>query len=526
MHLAKTYGLTLIGAGALWAGATLPGMTTATADHILHVGIIQRFGEEAADTLDLVAPWGSQLSLQFADSKGNQQTMTTSKVTLSIVNHGLTQPEWDQRLIFSSHKSFESAYASALEWQSRGVLSEIAQPGEWQVWADRSEYSIQDLQSLYSQIQHLPSVRLVQEERTERPLLSWVVGHYRYNRDRLTITSDGGTIQVGGTLYAGPITVKPNAYGTYTVINQVPLETYLRGVVPHEIGPGAPQTAIEAQAILARTYALRNTHRFEIDDYHLCANTHCQVYKGLSTTPQTDAAIQQTAGQVLTYNGDLIDAVYSSTNGGISAAFEHIWDGEPRPYLQSTVDTVGSGATTLDLRDPEVFRQFLTQTEGYNEVGISRLFRWQKQVGLTDLSAQFRQNQKYLGLPIPEWEGVSRLQILSRAASGRILALQVDLSTPTGTHSIVLEKDQVRLVFQTLLSTMFAIEPILQGDQLWGYTFLGGGFGHGVGMSQYGSYGLSRQGYTTSQILNFYYPGTTLTQLGSLSYRLPVINPS
>ena len=84
--------------------------------------------------------------------------------------------------------------------------------------------------------------------------------------------------------------LQPNAYGTYSLVNNVPLETYLRGVVPYEIGANAPKAAMEAQTIIARTYALRNLRRFEVDDYELCADTHCQVYYGLKgATEKTES---------------------------------------------------------------------------------------------------------------------------------------------------------------------------------------------------------------------------------------------
>ncbi len=502
------------------SGSQFP--STDPANPILHVGILQRFGEEL-NSVNVVAPAGTQLNLAFA---GQTEPLTTSSVTIAIVNEALTSPELYQRLVLGSHKSFETAFANAQEWEAQGIDTRVAQPGEWQVWADPWTYTPEQQQVLFSMIPEDPRVRFVQEERTERPQLSWVVGNYRYHRDTLTITSDAGYMQVGQYTYAGPIQFQPNAYGTYSVVNQVPIETYLRGVVPHEIGPGAPPNAIEAQAILARTYALRNTHRFEVDNYHLCATTHCQVYRGLTgTIPLTDAAIQRTAGQVLTYNGGLIDAVYSSTNGGISAAFEDIWDGETRPYLRSMTDIAGS-STTLDLSQPEAFRQFLAQTEGYNEAGISKFFRWNTSKSIDELTQLFRDNEKYLGIPLPEWTQIAGLKVLSRAPSGRVQQLQIDLATDSGPYPIILEKDQIRLGIRSLLSIMFDIEPIYQNEVLWGYTFTGGGFGHGVGMSQYGSYGLAKLGYTATQILDFYYPGAQLSRLGSVSYNLPILNPS
>ena len=80
-------------------------------------------------------------------------------------------------------------------------------------------------------------------------------------------------------LYSGPFILQPDAYGSWTFLEKVQLEKYLLGVLPHEIGSSSPSTALAAQAVLARTWAISNSHRFEIDGYHLCSDTQCQVYK-------------------------------------------------------------------------------------------------------------------------------------------------------------------------------------------------------------------------------------------------------
>ncbi|MFS8884386.1 SpoIID/LytB domain-containing protein [Synechococcus sp. R55.3] len=501
--------------------------TAATPENpILHIGIVQRFGRSETDQVELAAPTGSLLTLEFAQADGSTQTQRTPWVSIGIVNRALTSPETVYRLILSSHKSFESAEANANHWQSLGISTEIAQPQEWQVWASRA-YTPQQLAQIqqYAQKEGIPHVRLEVQERRERAELSWIHEHFRYHRTRLRVTSDAGYLRVNDHYYAGSITFQPNAYGSYTVVNAVPLETYLRGVVPHEVGPGAPFAAMAAQAILARTYALKNLHRFQVDDYQLCANTHCQVYKGLTGThPRADEAIRQTSGLVLTYNGELVDAVYSSTNGGISAAFEDVWDGDPRPYLRRQADIAHQPGKPLDLRQESSFQAFLAQREGFNEAGVSRLFRWEFSLSLEELNTQLRAGQDYLGIPMPTWSSIAGMQILERSASGRVQAMQLDLQTAEGIHSILLRKDQVRLAFPRLYSTLFRIEPLKQGERLAGYRFIGGGFGHGVGLSQYGSYTLARQGFNAAQILAFYYPGTTLAPLGSLSLQLPAVS--
>jgi len=248
------------------------------------------------------------------------------------------------------------------------------------------------------------------------------------------------------------------------------------------------------------------------------------------THPRADEAIRQTSGLVLTYNGELVDAVYSSTNGGVSAAFEDVWDGDPRPYLRPQADIAPRApqgeerhqpGKPLDLRQESSFQAFLAQREGFNEAGVSRLFRWEFSLSLEELNTQLRAGQDYLGIPMPTWSSIAGMQILERSASGRVQVMQLDLQTAEGIRSILLRKDQVRLAFPRLYSTLFRIEPLKQGERLAGYRFIGGGFGHGVGLSQYGSYTLARQGFNAAQILAFYYPGTTLAPLGSLSLQLP-----
>lgn len=124
----------------------------------------------------------------------------------------------------------------------------------------------------------------------EKSEVAFTVNGQTYRVDWLEISNPGGVTAVldsqngKWTRYAGSFVVQPNSYGDYTLVNKVELETYLRGVVPHEIGGNAPKAAVEAQTIIARTYALRNIRRFEADNYQLCATTHCQVYHGLSGT--------------------------------------------------------------------------------------------------------------------------------------------------------------------------------------------------------------------------------------------------
>ncbi|WP_017712327.1 SpoIID/LytB domain-containing protein [Prochlorothrix hollandica] len=482
----------------------------------IEVGIVQRFGQKPTDKLTLEALGGDQLTLEFATG-GRSETVRSRQVTLDIVMEPLAEPQLQERVVLSSHRSFESAEDSGNQWRSRGIEVELAQPGTWQVWAKGDVYSTPLLRRLLVENlkqQGFTEPYLDSQVLTAVPRSSWIVNGYRYTRDLLTIDSGFDRIQVNQELYPGSLHLQPNSYGTYTLVNQVNIEDYLRGVVPHEIGSAAPQAAVEAQAILARTYALRNLRRFAIDDYELCADTQCQVYWGWDgTVERVDRAIAATQGLVLTYDNELVDAVYSSTTGGVTAAFGDVWNGKPRPYLQPVVDAVPSpwDLDQRSLTDEQNLRAFINLTQGFNEGGW-RYFRWRVQSPLATLNQDLKtylQGQKH---PLANFKTIQGLAVVQRSRSGRVQQLQVQ--TDIGT--LILEKDEIIRSFSAPNSILFYLEPYTQANgSLGGYTFIGGGLGHGVGLSQTGSYRLAELGWSSRQILAFYYTQTQVQPLTS-----------
>lgn len=505
--------------GVAWGVALGPiTPTLAYTEPVLQVGIVQRFSSKPDDHLILRALPGDRLTLRF-ETNGQPETLTATQVRLEATRRSLAAPMVEERLVLSTHRSFESAEDSANQWQARGIAIEVAQPGNWQVWADRQTYRTPLLrrwllQSLQSQGHTLP--HLDTQVLNSQPGLSWIVNGYRYNRDRLEITTGTGVLQVEQPRqetrrYGGTFRIQPNAYGTYTLVNWVPLETYLRGVVPHEIGAGAPRSAVEAQAILARTYALRNLRRFAIDDYELCADTQCQVYWGLSgTATATDQAIQATRGLVLTYQNEMVDALYSSTTGGVTAAFQDVWNGFSRPYLRSVIDSVNPvwNLAQNSLAQEQNVRAFLSQKQGFNEVGWWA-FRWREESSLAALNQELRRYLTSKQHPLANFQTIQQMQVTQRAPGGRVLHLTVT----TDRGPVVLEKDEIIRAFEAPNSTLFYLDPLMGQGGLRGYAFIGGGFGHGVGMSQTGSYHLAEIGWPAARILSFYYPGTQLQML-------------
>jgi peptidoglycan hydrolase-like amidase len=147
------------------------------------------------------------------------------------------------------------------------------------------------------------------------------------------------TLSLDGVAYRGVLEIRGDE-GGLTVVNLVNVEDYLRGVVPNELSPLAfPQLeALKAQAVAARTYALRNRGKFDEKGYDLCATSACQVYKGKSSEhPVSDQAVEATRGIVATYEGAPIEAFYTSTCGGHTEDAQNVFEGEGAPYLQGVV---------------------------------------------------------------------------------------------------------------------------------------------------------------------------------------------
>ncbi|MEO1296620.1 MAG: SpoIID/LytB domain-containing protein [Cyanobacteria bacterium J06636_16] len=491
----------------------------------LEIGIVQRFGKDDAETLVLEPLQGDQFTV-WLETNGEAETLTTNKIVLDTAMMDLADPMLQEWVVLSTHRSFESAEDSAHQWQQQGIETEIAQPDGWQVWAQRDVYNTPLLKRLLLknlQAAGYANVFIDSHVRTSVPKAAVIANGYRYNRDQFSIATQSQRVRVtykigdreeSVRVYGGNLRLQPNAYGTYTLVNLVPIETYLQGVVPYEIGLGAPPTTIEAQAILARTYVLRNLRRFEIDNYQLCADTQCQVYRGLSGAAEvTDRAIAATQGLVLTYEDELVDALYSSNTGGVTAAFSDVWNGPDRPYLQPVVDSVNSvwDLAQRPLSEEANLKAFLTLDSGFNEETWDT-FRWQEDSSLTEITQDLKEYLQARQHPLANFTEVERLVVTERAASGRVQALQV--ATDLGVFT--LEKDEIIRAISAPLSLLFYTAGLYEQPpgatepQLKGYRFIGGGFGHGVGLSQTGAYNLGDLRWSSDRILRFYYPGTEL----------------
>jgi stage II sporulation protein D len=235
----------------------------------------------------------------------------------------------------------------------------------------------------------------------------------------LSISPTGSSVRAQGKRYRGRILVYLNERGMLNLINELPVEDYLRGVVPSEMGPEQYNQveALKAQAVAARTYTLRNLGEFSREGYDICSTPRCQVYRGMAVEhPLSDRAIRETAGQVLLYGGNLVDALYSSTCGGHTENAHVIFPLKEEPYLQAVpcMETgmariEGDLPTGIDLASGIAWK-LLPPTAGVSPVQA--------------LSARLEHLAFLAGLPAPR----ERLASLDRREVQRYVAYVFDLA--------------------------------------------------------------------------------------------------
>lgn len=308
------------------------------------------------------------------------------------------------------------------------------------------------------------------------------------------------TIGIGGKPYRGSALVRLSGPGKVTAINQLDMEEYLLGVVPFEIGKVGPELleAAKAQAVAARTYAVRYMGRRSQLGFDVFATVQDQVYGGLAGEHEpVSRAVRETAGEILTHAGEPIEAFYHSTCAGRTAAIEEVWPQErPRPYLVSVVDT-----------DPATGEAFDRS---------SNRFRWTQRWTVPELTRILNETlADSLPAGATSVGEIERFEVLERTASDRIRRMRI--STSAG--DFLVGGDRIRWIFLTpqgsiLNSSKFDIEVVRDAQgRPQEFVATGGGWGHGIGMCQVGAMGRARAGQSYRTILQAYYPAAQLRDL-------------
>ena len=365
------------------------------------------------------------------------------------------------------------------------------------------------------------------------------------------VSTDGASPRWGRP-YRGSFEIAPQSFSfesarhksSLRLVNLVPIEEYLKGVVPWEMNPSAPVESLKAQAICARgeTLAKIQGGRHRADGFDICDYDHCQGYPGMENeAARSSLAVEQTVGLVLLHDGKIADAVYGTNSGGITADKNDVWRGGPEPHLQSVRDfdpkrhpetarAVKQRMTEADWLyycthnlpsyaqpgDDEVQalrarrRKSARTALLFQENDLPEFYRWSREVSLKDLAsaASAKTSTPFMS--------VEKIEVVDRAASGHIKKLDVIGKAADGSAlRASYEKDGAirsllsgRLGSTTALpSSTFAVVPRMSGGTLTGFAFKGAGWGHGAGMCQRGAQNHALAGWDARRILQWYFNG-------------------
>ncbi len=278
-----------------------------------------------------------------------------------------------------------------------------------------------------------------------------------------------GTLRVNGKGYRGTVEVTAASKGLL-VVNELPLEDYLIGLINCEISSQWPIEAVKAQAVIARSYALFQKANRRGQVYHLESTVLDQVYDGCDLEDSRAArGVHETTGEVLTYADAIVQAFYHSSCGGHTETAENVW-GLNLPYLKSVT-------CKYCLTAPSV--------------------RWEQVISLKKLEGIFKVN------------GLTDVRAVGRSSRGRVHKLE--LVSSRGTIKITGAKFRQSVGYGVIRSTNFFVRTI--GDAV---VFSGIGSGHGVGLCQWGAKERAGEGFDYREILNYYYPGTRVQKWASL----------
>jgi stage II sporulation protein D len=315
------------------------------------------------------------------------------------------------------------------------------------------------------------------------------------DRATLAATDPGVPLRVNGRLYRGVAELLRDSTGI-TVVNRLGIEAYLLGVVSAEMGrrSSAEQAALEAQAVLSRTFAIRNQGRRRAQGFDLSAGVSDQVYSGVAgETPEGRAAVLETRGQVLTYNGATAEAFFYSTCGGRTADGVEVFRGAAQPYLRSVSDQAANGSIYCS---------------------ISPRYRWHEEWTGESLRATLQRNlPPVAGIRVDDIRDVKDIRVARRTASGRVDELTIALGGP----DVRVGGPSIRQVLrppsgELLRSNAFTVSATGGGSRVTHLSVDGMGAGHGVGFCQWGAVGRARTGQGYQQILSAYFPGTRVVR--------------
>jgi len=295
-----------------------------------------------------------------------------------------------------------------------------------------------------------------------------LLGNITSNTPKLFIkTNESGIILINGRRFRGNLELIKKDNAGLSVINYIDLEDYIKGILYHEVSHYWPMETLQTQAIVSRSYAVYQMQENKLKDYDVTSDIYSQVYGGkTSERGRTNKAVELTSGQILTYQDKVVPAYFHAVCGGHTEDASLLWNTDIPPL---------KGVPCNFCKD-------------------SPRFNWHYVLTLEEI-------EKKLVNAGLKMRGIKNITILGKDKSGRI----TDLNMVSNKKDLKISAKDFRNIIgpNIIKSTNFSVN-VIKHDAV----FEGVGWGHGVGLCQWGAYFMAKQGYTTEQILKYYYPGT------------------
>lgn len=368
-----------------------------------------------------------------------------------------------------------------------------------------------------------------------------IIEIYDSNYNYITeIPGDGSVIVGSGNTRDSIVQVGQNKYRDYIaflikeneilLLNHIELDRYLYGVLPREIPAGSPMEALKAQAIALRSYTMANINKHINEGYNLCDKVHCQVYGAYDNeNPATNQAIDETKGTYAYYDGKIIDATFHSTSGGYTEDSLNVW-GNSVPYLVAVKDEFSANSPnsnwTVEITARELKDKLFSSGVDIGDIieiqplDITEANRVQKlkirgTKGEHVLSSSNFRNLVGTSLLKSTWFNVATTGVSSNT---KVYALSGDGTTPVQMNlddAYILNDGNKSIVSRDIISRAIGKDRTSSLDERSDskpttFVFNGKGYGHGVGMSQYGAMEMAKQGYNYEEIIKHYYKGVEL----------------
>ncbi len=365
----------------------------------------------------------------------------------------------------------------------------------------------------------------------------------------VTVSPRGDVVYLGKRPYRGRLEIRKRGENL-EVVNVLPLEDYLKGTMKLEVNPSWPEEALKAHIVVARTYVLKNLGRHGEEGFDFCATVHCQRYGGVfAEDPRTNGLVEETRGVILTYQGKPASVVFHSESGGYTDSAKNVWgkeipylvelpspweDDAPHAFWEVTLSSediaralgkrgyIYSGVLDLQCRKSEKSGR-VTRVLVYTDHGVVELTgnQFREAIGFDRLPSTFFDiehvpQDRWEGEPA--WEKEEKEEEEEEEEEEKILDYEKWMKRDWNLDDIItflklreMEREKRKQRRSLVLSAPEECPPVHRGSRV--FTFVGRGWGHGVGLPQWGAVGMAKRGASFSEILSYYFPGCVLGRM-------------